>query len=95
MHTASAGVDSIPKDTPVIKTFNRITAAFPGEKASLNVVVKAKDVTAPRSPPASSSSRRAPRAARPRRHDRRRHLKDKTVARSRSRSPARARTARP
>jgi len=47
MHTASAGVDSIPKDTPVIKTFNRITAAFPGEKASLNVVVKAKDVTAP------------------------------------------------
>jgi RND superfamily putative drug exporter len=48
MHTASAGVDSIPKDTPVIKTFNRITAAFPGEKASLNVVVKAKDVTAPK-----------------------------------------------
>ena len=47
MHTASAGVDSIPKDTPVIKTFNRITAAFPGEKASLNVVVKAKDVTTP------------------------------------------------
>src|SRR5699024_3212589 len=47
MHTASAGVDSSPKDTPVIKTFNRITAAFPGEKASLNVVVKAKDVTAP------------------------------------------------
>ena len=45
--TASAGVDSITKDTPVIKTFNRITAAFPGEKASLNVVVKAKDVTAP------------------------------------------------
>jgi RND superfamily putative drug exporter len=47
MHTASAGVDSIPKDTPVIQTFNRITAAFPGEKAALNVVVKAKDVTSP------------------------------------------------
>jgi len=47
MHTASAGVDAIPKDTPVIKTFDRLTAAFPGEKASLNVVVKADDVTTP------------------------------------------------
>ena len=47
MHTASAGVDAIPKDTPVIKTFNRLTAAFPGQKASVNVVVKAKDVTNP------------------------------------------------
>ena len=47
MHTASAGIDAIPKDTPVIKTFNRITAAFPGEKASATVVVKAADVTKP------------------------------------------------
>jgi RND superfamily putative drug exporter len=47
MHTASAGVDSIPKDTPVIKTYDRITAAFPGQKAALDVVVKADDVTAP------------------------------------------------
>ncbi len=47
MHTASAGVDAIPKDTPVIKTFDRLTAAFPGEKAALNVVVKADDVTKP------------------------------------------------
>jgi uncharacterized membrane protein YdfJ with MMPL/SSD domain len=47
MHTASAGVDAIPKDTPVIKTFDRLTAAFPGEKAALGVVVKADDVTKP------------------------------------------------
>jgi uncharacterized membrane protein YdfJ with MMPL/SSD domain len=47
MHTASAGIDAIPKDTPVIKTFDRITAAFPGEKASATVVVKADDVTKP------------------------------------------------
>src|SRR5215207_4946604 len=47
MHTASAGIDAIPKDTPVIKTFDRLTAAFPGEKAALNVVVKADDVTKP------------------------------------------------
>jgi uncharacterized membrane protein YdfJ with MMPL/SSD domain len=48
MHTASAGVDAIPKDTPVIKTYNRITAAFPGQKASVDVAVKARDVTAPK-----------------------------------------------
>jgi RND superfamily putative drug exporter len=48
MHTASAGVDAIPKDTPVIQTYNRITAAFPGQKASVDVTVKAHDVTAPR-----------------------------------------------
>jgi len=47
MHTASAGIDAIPKDTPVIETFNRITAAFPGEKAAAQVMVKADDVTAP------------------------------------------------
>jgi uncharacterized membrane protein YdfJ with MMPL/SSD domain len=48
LHTASAGVDSIPKDTPVIKTYDRITAAFPGQKASVDVTVKAHDVTAPK-----------------------------------------------
>ena len=47
MHTASAGIEAIPKDTPVIKTFDRITAAFPGEKAAATVVVKADDVTKP------------------------------------------------
>jgi RND superfamily putative drug exporter len=47
MHTASAGVDSIPKDNAIIKTFDRLTAAFPGEKAALGVVVKADDVTKP------------------------------------------------
>jgi uncharacterized membrane protein YdfJ with MMPL/SSD domain len=47
LHTASAGVDAIPKDTPVIQTFNRITAAFPGQKAAAMVVVKADDVTSP------------------------------------------------
>ena len=47
LHTASAGIDAIPKDTAVIKTFDRITAAFPGEKAAATVVVKADDVTKP------------------------------------------------
>ena len=47
MHTAIAGVDSIPQDNPVHRTYDRITAAFPGEKASAAVTVKADDVTAP------------------------------------------------
>jgi RND superfamily putative drug exporter len=47
MHTASAGVDSIAKDNPVHKTYDRLTAAFPGQKASAGVVVKADDVTKP------------------------------------------------
>src|SRR5215203_4515096 len=47
LHTASAGIDAIPKDNPVMKTYSRITAAFPGEQASALVVVKADDVTKP------------------------------------------------
>jgi uncharacterized membrane protein YdfJ with MMPL/SSD domain len=47
LHTASAGVDSIPKDNAIIKTYDRLTAAFPGEKAAVNVAVKADDVTRP------------------------------------------------
>ena len=47
LHTASAGVDAIPKDNAIHKTYDRLTAAFPGEKAAANVVVKADDVTSP------------------------------------------------
>ena len=47
MHTASAGIDAIPKDNPVMQTYQRITASFPGEKAAALVVVKADDVTRP------------------------------------------------
>ena len=96
MHTASAGVDAIPKDTPVIKTFNRMTAAFPGDKASVNVVVKAKDVTTPEVAGAISQLEgRATRSKDAIDATDVQITKDKTVARSRSRSPARARTRRP
>ena len=95
MHTASAGVDSIPKDTPVIKTFNRITAAFPGEKASLNVVVKAKDVTGPEV--AAGIKQLEARAAGSKTASTRRTStspRTRRSPRSRSRSPARAPTLR-
>src|SRR3954462_991779 len=47
LHTADAGTQAIPQNTPVMKTYNRITSAFPGEKNSAEVVVKADDVTKP------------------------------------------------
>ncbi|MEA2382910.1 MAG: heme transporter [Solirubrobacteraceae bacterium] len=47
LHTANAGNAAIPQNTPVMKTYNRITAAFPGVKNSAQVVVKADDVTKP------------------------------------------------
>jgi uncharacterized membrane protein YdfJ with MMPL/SSD domain len=47
LHTADAGTQAIPQNTPVMKTYNRITAAFPGAKNSAQVVVKADDVTKP------------------------------------------------
>jgi uncharacterized membrane protein YdfJ with MMPL/SSD domain len=47
MHTASAGADAIPANTPIKQTYDRITKAFPGVAASADVVVKADDVTKP------------------------------------------------
>jgi uncharacterized membrane protein YdfJ with MMPL/SSD domain len=47
IHTADSGVDAFPKDMPVIKTYDRMQAAFPGAQVPAEVVVSAKDVTAP------------------------------------------------
>ena len=43
----SPGTDSLPKDMPVVQTFERLQAAFPSETSGMDVVVQAKDVTAP------------------------------------------------
>ena len=95
MHTASAGVDAIPKDTAVIKTFDRLTAAFPGEKAA--PAWSSRPTTSPSQVAAAikTSSRRAPGHQDRDRHDRRRSPRTRRSRRSRSRSPARARTSRP
>jgi RND superfamily putative drug exporter len=37
----------LPKDLPIIKTYDRIQAAFPGAQVPATVVVKAADVTSP------------------------------------------------
>jgi uncharacterized membrane protein YdfJ with MMPL/SSD domain len=38
---------SLPQDEPVVQTFNRVQDAFPQKTSSLEVVVKADDVTSP------------------------------------------------
>ncbi|HEY1275714.1 MAG TPA: MMPL family transporter, partial [Thermoleophilaceae bacterium] len=47
MHTAESGVESIPRDQPVMRTYDRVQAAFPSEHQAADVVVKADDVTSP------------------------------------------------
>ncbi len=48
MHTKVTGLEDIPRDSfPVLKTFDRIQAAFPGQRPGAEVVIRAGDVTAP------------------------------------------------
>jgi uncharacterized membrane protein YdfJ with MMPL/SSD domain len=48
MHTVDPGFTGLPQDLPIMKTYNRIQAAFPGGPAPATIVVQAADVTAPR-----------------------------------------------
>jgi RND superfamily putative drug exporter len=48
MHTELPGYETYSRGIPVIKTYDRIQAAFPGGPAPAMVVVEAKDVTAPK-----------------------------------------------
>jgi RND superfamily putative drug exporter len=47
MHTINPGVAGMPRDLAVMKTYDRIQAAFPGGPLPAVVVVKAADVTKP------------------------------------------------
>jgi uncharacterized membrane protein YdfJ with MMPL/SSD domain len=48
MHTEKLGVEQqLPHDTPLLKTYEHISAAFPGGPEPASVVIKAKDVQAP------------------------------------------------
>ncbi len=46
MNTVVSGADDLPRDIPVVQTYDRVTEAFPGEAAGAQVVVEADDVTA-------------------------------------------------
>ena len=45
MQTVVSGADDLPRDIPVVKTYDRVTAAFPGEAAGVTVAVQADDVS--------------------------------------------------
>jgi RND superfamily putative drug exporter len=47
LHTANTGVDGLPKDLPIVHTYDRVQAAFPGGQEPAVVAVSADDVTAP------------------------------------------------
>jgi uncharacterized membrane protein YdfJ with MMPL/SSD domain len=46
MQTVVSGAEDLPRDIPVVQTYDRLTAAFPGEAAGATVVVEADDVNA-------------------------------------------------
>src|SRR3954470_23283 len=48
MHTINPGAAGLPRSLPVMKTYDRIQAAFPGGPLPATVVVKADDVTSPK-----------------------------------------------
>jgi RND superfamily putative drug exporter len=45
LHTAEPGIDTYPQSLGVMKTYNRLQAAFPGTEIPADVVVRASDVT--------------------------------------------------
>jgi RND superfamily putative drug exporter len=45
LHTAVPGLNTFPKDLPVMKTYERIQHAFPGQPEPAKVIVTAPDVT--------------------------------------------------
>jgi uncharacterized membrane protein YdfJ with MMPL/SSD domain len=47
IHTANSGIDSLPRKLEVMKVYDRMQAAFPGNQIPATVVVHAKDVRAP------------------------------------------------
>jgi uncharacterized membrane protein YdfJ with MMPL/SSD domain len=47
LHTATPGLQGLPSGLPIVKTLDRIEAAFPGGPTPAEVVVQAHDVTAP------------------------------------------------
>jgi uncharacterized membrane protein YdfJ with MMPL/SSD domain len=44
LHTANSGVSGLPKDMPIVKTFDRVQAAFPGGVEPAEVAISAPNV---------------------------------------------------
>ncbi|WP_372511842.1 MMPL family transporter [Frankia umida] len=52
MHTAEPGVDDIPRKLPIMATYERLSAAFPGGQVAASVVVSSTDGSALTAPAA-------------------------------------------
>jgi RND superfamily putative drug exporter len=48
LHTADSGMQSLPRTVGVVRVYDQVTEAFPGQPIAAEVVVSARDVTAPR-----------------------------------------------
>ena len=48
LHTELLGFTSLPADTPIVQTYQRVQQAFPGASLPASVVIKAHDVASPR-----------------------------------------------
>jgi uncharacterized membrane protein YdfJ with MMPL/SSD domain len=46
IHTADSGVDGLPRSLEIMKTYDRMQAAFPGETFSADIVVEGKNLDA-------------------------------------------------
>src|SRR5262245_59255279 len=44
IHTADSGVDGLPRSLPIMKTYDRMQAAFPGETFSADIVVQGSNL---------------------------------------------------
>jgi RND superfamily putative drug exporter len=60
MHTANPGLQGLPSSLPIVKTLNRMQAAFPGGVEPADVVIESTDVT---TPPVQAAIGRLERAA--------------------------------
>jgi RND superfamily putative drug exporter len=46
MHTADSGIDGLPRSLPIMQTYDRMQAAFPGETFSADIVVEGPNLNA-------------------------------------------------
>ena len=44
IHTADSGVDGLPRSLPIMKTYDRMQAAFPGETFSADIVLEGRNL---------------------------------------------------
>ena len=58
LHTVNSGVQGLPRDLPVMQTYDRIQAAFPGEPTAATIALSAPDATRPQVAAAIAQLRR-------------------------------------